>query len=116
MSINQSGNVWDSPELTAETSTQPMGLYEEKHQNSSFLFEFILMPVSFIAPSTSLSTGKCSDFCWHFHVIIFVFLKVITEIFVLKGIIYMCSALISLCGLSHFFLVLGYFWTLSKLL
>lgn len=60
--------------------------------------------------------GKCSDFCWHFHFTIFLFLKVIPEIFVLKGISCMCSATISLFGLSYFFLILGYFWTLSKLL
>lgn len=44
------------------------------------------------------------------------FLKVIPEIFVLKGISYMCSAIISLFGLSYFFVILGYFWTFSKLL
>lgn len=115
MNINQCGIVWDLSEPTAATSSQSIGLYEEKHQNPSFLFKFILMPFSFIAPIISLSPGKCSDFAGIF-ILQSLFLKVIPEIFVLKGISYMCSAIIFLFGLSYFFVILGYFWTLSKLL
>lgn len=109
-SLNGSNNhqpVWDCLGLTiAHRGFNPPTEYEEKHQNPSFLFEFIPMAFAFITQIVSLSPGKCSDFCCHFHFTIFLFLKVIPEIFVLKGI---CSAIISLFGLSLVFLVHGYF-------
>lgn len=98
MSISQSG-THQSPQQRLQPTQQNM-------KRSTKILHFCLNWFQWLfhlLHQLSHSPRECSDFCWHFHFTIFLFLKAIPEIFVLKGISYIYCDIISLFELSYFF-------------